>query len=186
MPDPSVLSPLGLAMVAQLPPQLRGSYDYLAVINALSKELELLEAAIEVVRAQSNPATADVLLDAWEWQLKLPVGGTAGATVAQRRADVLTRLRKVLSSGEGREWESTITSIVGPGWSYLEHDPADSGSPTDGVIQIIVPFASGSSKFIEAQDQIRDITDAHLEIQFESSSQFELDVSELDQSEFGA
>jgi hypothetical protein len=185
MPDPSVLNDLGAAMRDQLPPILRGSYDYLAVINAVSKELTLVEAAIETVRAQFNPATADVLLNAWEYQLKLPVGGL-GAPVAQRRQSVITRLQKVLSGGEGREWEQSISALVGPGWSYLEHDPANSSSPADGIILITVPFASGSSQFIEAQNQIRDITDAHLEIEFESTAEFELDVSQLDESQFGA
>jgi hypothetical protein len=184
MPDPSVLSPLGQAMREQIPPALRNSYDYLAVINALSKELDLLEAAIEQVRAQFDPSTADVLLGAWEWQLNLPVGG-GGSDITARRVRVLTRLRKVLSGGGGREWEATISDIVGPGWTYLEHDPNDPSSPADGIVQITVPFPSGTSKFIEARNQIRDITDAHLQVVFLSSQAFELDISELDVTEFG-
>lgn len=173
-------------MQAQLPPVLRNSYDYLAVINALAKELELLEASIEIVRAQFNPLTADVLLNAWEWELKLPVGG-GGATTDVRRANVLARLRKVLSGGEGREWQDTISELLGPGWSYLEHDPAHpTNPPAAGVILITVPFPSGSSRFIEAQNQIRDITDAHLEIDFQSTASFDLDVSELDVNQFGS
>lgn len=122
MPAPELLTPLGLAMLEQLPPQLRGSIDYMAAIHAMARELETLEAAIEQVRAQFNPATADLLLNAWEFETKLPVGGLPGQTVQQRRDTVLARLRKPFS-GEGRQWEETITAMVGPGWTYLEHDP---------------------------------------------------------------
>jgi hypothetical protein len=185
MPDPAVLTELGQAMLAQLPPPLRGSYEYMAVANAVSKEVALVEAAVEIVRSQFNPGTADVLLDAWEFQLRLPVGGS-GADIPTRRQRIFARLRKALGGGEGFEWEQTITEIVGPGWSYLEHDPADPSSPADGIIQITVPFPSGSSSFLDAQTQIRDITDAHLEIEFVSTATFELDVSQLDENEFGA
>jgi hypothetical protein len=185
MPDPAVLSDLGNGMLAQLPPPLRGSYDYMAIINSVSKEFALLEASIEVVRAQFNPATADVLLDAWEYQLKLPVGGGADSSTDSRRQAVIARLRKVLNDGSGREWENSVSQIVGPGWAYREHDPADGTSPAAGVIEITVPFASGTSRFIDAQLQIRELTDAHLQIVMVSSSAFQLDQSELDVSEFG-
>lgn len=181
---PGLVSDREQQMLDALPPPLRGSYDYIAVIHAYARELDLLEAAAETVRAQLNPATADLLLEAWEYELRLPVGG-AGADIPTRQARVLARLRVVLSGGEGREWEDALTGILGIGWTYLEHDPADPSSPAPGVIKITVPWPSGTSRFIEAQNQVRDLTDAHLEVEFDSSTPFLLDSSEMDSAEFG-
>lgn len=184
MPDPSLLTPLGQAMLAQLPPAVRGSIDYMAVIHAYAKEIETVEAAIEQVRAQFNPMTADTLLPAWEVEVRLPVGGLPGQTLEQRRAAVVGRLSKPFS-GQGRDWERAITAMVGPGWSYLEHDPANPSSPAPGVIQVTIPWASGTGQFTGLVTQIRDITDAHLQVEVLSSAPFLLDESQMDVSQFG-
>lgn len=186
MPDPSLLTPLGQQMLGSLPPILRNSIDYMAVIHAYAREIALLESSIEQVRRQFDPAQADILLNAHEAELKLPVGGN-GATIAQRRALVLGRLVKLVSSGSGRDWESAVTGIVGSaGWSYLEHDPGNPSSPPDGQIQVTLPFASGTAQFAAAQTQIRDITDAHMQLAFVSTTTFQLDQSQLDLQAFNA
>lgn len=174
---PGPLSATGEAMLSQIPPVLRGSYDYLAVIRACSREVELLEAAIETARAQFNPATADSLLRAWEYELRLPPGGPAGATLDSRRATVLGRLQKPLS-GQGRDWERAITAMLGAGWSYQE--VRDSDGNNTGVIQVTIPWPLDSVEYQQAVEQIEEITDAHLELEFLSSTSFELDVSQLD------
>lgn len=175
MPDPSLLSPTGLQMLSELPPQLRGSYDYMAVVHAYAREIDLAEAAIEQLRAQMNPATADILLPAWESTVKLPVGGN-GADIPTRRAAVIARLQKVLTSAEGTQWISTLDSLIGPGWSYTEGN---------GIIDIILPQPSGSATFDELVEQIRNVTPAHLELSITSSSAFQLDISEMDIQDLG-
>lgn len=185
MSDLRPLTPLGVRMRDSLPVVLRGSHDYLAVIHAYAKELELLEGAIEAVRAQLNPLTADVLLSAWEAELALPVGG-GGGTSAARIAAIVARLRKITGQSEGREWVAAITEIVGGGWTYAEHNPADGTSPAEGVIRVTIPFASGTSRFIEAATQIRELTPAHLVLDLQSSTAFTLDLSQLDVQQFGS
>jgi hypothetical protein len=184
MPDPSLLSPLGLKMQAALPPPLRNSYDYLAIIHACAREFDLLSVAAAQVQAQFNPATADILLNAWEFQVRLPVGGN-GADLATRRANVLARIRKLLGQSEGLQWVQTLDGILGVGWSYQEHDTADGSSPPANTIKITVPFASGTPEYLTAQTQVRDVTAAHLALEWESTSIFMLDVSELDVQDLG-
>lgn len=184
MSRPAVLSDRGKAWRAALPPKLRDSYDYLAVINSLSKEMDRLENAAEEVRLEFNPATATMLLGAWEYTFKLPVGGN-GVSIALRRQKVIARMRKLLGQSEGREWGAQITEILGGGWTYEEHDPADGTSPADGVIRIVLPFQTGSDRFKEAQIQIREITAAHLELDFTSAAGFQADLSPMDITEFG-
>lgn len=183
--DKRPLSDLGVKMRDSLPPVLRGSHDYLAVIHAASRELDLLEAAIELMRGQFNPATADVLLSAYEAQYKLPVGG-GGVSDDARRTKILARLVKITGSAEGREWEDTITALVGPGWSYREHDPADPTSPANGVIQVTLPIAVDDPAFEAARTQIREITAAHLELDLLSTLVFHLDSDPMDTTLFGA
>lgn len=186
MPDPSLLSPTGVAMLESLPPILRNSYDYLAVVHACAREIDLLEAALETVRAQFNPGSADVLLGEWEKIVRLPVGGVVGGTdVPTRRASVIARLRKLLGQSEGLQWVATINEIIGTGWSYQEHDPADGTSPAEGILKITIPYATTSPQWTQAITQIREVTAAHLEIDFESSDVFQLDLSEMDVQNFG-
>lgn len=178
------LTALGQQMVASLPTFLRQSNGYLAVIHAGAREVELLEASIEQVRAQFNPATADLMLGAWEAIVKLPVGGF-GATIAQRQARVTQRLQKLLGASEGLEWVQQITDLVGPGWSYLEYLPGDPDSPPPYTVSIALPFPPSGSAYAEALREIREVTPAHLDIRFSSGAGFIWDESELDIEGFG-
>ena len=134
------LTDLGLQMLAEMPPVLRGSYDYQACVHALSREIALLETSIEQVRSQFNPATADVLLGAWETQTRLPVGGL-GQTLEQRQAAVLVALRQTLGSGMGSEWEQRVEDLTGSPPVYEEHIPGDPTSPPPNTLRITLPFA---------------------------------------------
>lgn len=173
------LTALGQQMVASLPTFLRGSSDYQAVLHAGAREIELAEAAIEQVRAQFNPATADVMLGAWEAIVKLPVGGF-GATIAQRQARVTQRLQKLLGGSEGLEWVQRITELVGPGWSYLEYLAGDPDSPPPYTVSIALPFPPSGQAYAEALRLIREVTPAHLDIRFASGAGFIVDESEVD------
>lgn len=173
------LTALGMQMRDALPPVLRRSNDYLAVIHACARETDRLEQTIEQTRRQFDPASADLLLNAWETIVRLPVGGQ-GATVAQRQAKVELRLRKLIGTSEGREWEDQITEMIGQGWSYQEHDPADPTSPAPYTLKITLPFPPAGSAYADALAQIRDVTPAHLALTLDSGTGFVLDESELD------
>lgn len=172
-------SATGLAFLAQLPPILRGSCDYQACLHALAREVDLLEVSVELVRSQFDPAAATVLLDAWEYALKLPVGG-AGSSTAQRQQKVLTRLERALGSSEGRDWEQQITNVIGMGWTYEEHIPGDATSPPANTIHIVLPFSGTVGVYQEALIAIRELTPAHLALTFATTSGFRLDEGELD------
>lgn len=174
-----VLTPLGVEMRDSLPPVLRESQDYLAVIHAVAKECERARAALEVVRAQFNPATATVLLGVWERITRQTVA-PVGKSESERQAAITARLRKMLSIGKGSAWEEQVTALVGPGWDYEEHIPGDGTSPPVGTLRITLPFPPEGSRYLEARDAIREITHAHLELEFESSEGFILDESRLD------
>lgn len=181
------LNELGQQMVAALPPALRDSNDYLAVIHALSRELTRLEDSIESLRPEFSPATAVLLLPAWEFMVKLPVGG-AGASVEQRQLKVVGRLRKLLTdeAGLGQAWVQDVTDLIGPGWTYEEHITGDGTSPAAYTLRITLPFPPAGSAYAEALTQIREVTPAHLDIVFESAAGFVLDESELDLEVFGS
>ena len=181
MPRP--LTDTGLRMLGELPSVLQGSDDYQAVLHAASREVDRMDATLESVRQQFNPAQADLLLGAWEMMCKLPVGGY-GSSLAQRQARVLFRLRKILGSSEGLEWIASITDLIGSsGWTYEEHIPGDPTSPPVNWLKITVPLVLSGSGFAEAFSQIREITPAHLEIELLSSAGFTLDISDLDVTE---
>jgi hypothetical protein len=188
-PEPPVrgerlLTPLGVEMRDSLPPVLRESQDYLAVIHALAKECERAREAIELVRAQFNPTTATVLLGVWERITRQTVA-PVGKNDAERQAAITARLLKMLSIGNGSAWEEQITAVVGPGWDYEEHIPGDATSPPVGTLRIKLPFTAEGSRYLEARDAIREVTHAHLELEFESTGGFILDESRLDLETLG-
>jgi hypothetical protein len=174
-----VLTALGIEMRDSLPPVLRDSPHYLGVINALSRECERLAAKMEVVRAQLNPGAADLLLGVWERIVRETVE-PGGESLAERRAAVTARLRKMLTIGEGSAWEEQVTALIGPGWTYTEHIPGDATTPEPGILRIKLPFPPEGSRYLEARDLIREVTPAHLEIELESGEGFLLDESDLD------
>lgn len=176
------LTPLGEEMLDALPPVLRDSADYQAVIHAIAKETERAAEAMELVRRQFNPATADVLLGVWERVTRQTVE-PAGSSIAERQAAVTARLRKMLSVGEGSVWEAQVTALIGSGWSYEENIPGDGSTPAAGVLRIKLPFPSEGSRYAEAHDAIREVTQAHLELELEEATAFRLDESELDVDE---
>lgn len=179
MPDPALLSDLSKQHLATLPPVLRDSPDYQGVIHALARETERLEGFIENARAQTNPSTATTLLKVHEAMVRTTIE-PVGATVDSRRAIVEARLRKMLGGGEGREWVDQVTALVGPGWDYAEHDPADGTSPAEGTLRISLPFAPSGSRYADSAAQIREVTPAHLELEFVSTGGFLLDQSQMD------
>lgn len=179
---PRVLSEMGERWRAMLPVRLRDSPEHLAVINAQAREFEMIEAAAAVVRAQFFPQTADVLLSAWEHELRITIE-PEGTTVEERRELVLATLQRMRSTPEGRDWAGNVTALIGPGWTYSEHIPGDVSTPPEGTIRIDLPFPPTSASYARVEALIRVITPAHLDIELASppGSGFTLDVSQLDQ-----
>lgn len=173
-----VLTELGEQMRSWLPVVFRDSPDHLAVINALSREMERAEDAIEQVRRQFVPQTADVLLGVHEAKLGLTIE-PVGVSLEERREVVLAT--ETASTAMGSEWVTKVTQLVGPGWSYEEHIPGDVTSPPENTIRIVVPFAPGAGAFGRAKRLIEAFTPAHLDVIVTSATGFTLDESQLDQ-----
>jgi hypothetical protein len=174
-----ILTPLGEQMRDSLPPVLRESSDYLAVINSLSRECERCAAVLEIVRKQFVPSKADLLLGVWE-RLTRQTIEPVGKTLAERQAAVTARLRKMLSLGQGKSWEEEVTLLFGVGWSYEEHKASDPKSPPEGVLRIKLPFGPEDDRYLRAVSELREITPAHLELTFSAEGGFILDKSRLD------
>lgn len=181
MPDVALLTDLGREFRDMAPVIFRDSPEHLAVWHATAKELERLEAAIETVRAQFFPQTADVLLGVYEGELGITIGGPPGATLDERRNLVLTYLRKLAGTPAGADWVENVTRLVGAGWTYEEHDPDDPTSPPAYTLRIHLPFPPSSGRYAQAENLIRDITPAHLDIVLSYTGGFLLDQSQMDQ-----
>lgn len=118
---PATLHPRTERLLATLPPFLAGSYEMRAALDAQMRELDRFETAMNAVRANFTPQTADTLLSWYETQLGLPVA-PSGRTVAQRRTTVLANLDGLKGSGSGLSWEATLGRLLeGAPWSYREH-----------------------------------------------------------------
>lgn len=180
MPAEAVLSPLGVEWRSWLPTALRDSPDHLAVLHSVAREVERLEGAVEQVRAQFFPQTADVLLKVYEAQLGITVE-PVGQTLADRRATVMAMLRKQRATPAGTDWQENVTRLVGTGWSYQEHDPANAASPPPYTVRVQLPFEPASSNYAQVERLLRDITPAHLDLVVTYSGGFQLDRSQLDQ-----
>lgn len=172
---PRVLTELGETFRSWMPVAFRESPDHLAVIHAVSKEIERLEDSIEQVRAQFFPSTADVLLKLWEWQLGITVA-PVGLTIEQRRELVEAGMLKLKGTPSGSDWKLNVDAIIGSGaWTYEEH-PA--GSPYTVRVSLPAPPASGT--FLRTVALLRDITPAHMALDVVFEGGFVLDTSGLD------
>lgn len=178
-PRMALLNALGVTYRAALPVVFRDSPDHLAVLNAVTKEAARLEAAIETVRLQFFPQMADILLKVWEAQLGTTVA--PGIPVTDRRNIVLTLLRRLSSTPSGLDWVANVTGLIGPGWTYKEHDPADGTSPPNNTIRITLPFPPSNTIYAQTETLIRAITPAHLDLQLFSASGMQWDRSQWDQ-----
>lgn len=173
------LTPLGVQMREALPPALQESTDYMGVIHACAKECERLAAHIETVRNQFNPGIADLLLGVWERITRQTVA-PPGTPLAERQKAVTARLRKMLALGRGSAWEEQVTLLFGVGWSYEEHRAGVGTSPPEGVLRIKLPYGPSDPRYLNSITQLREITPAHLELQFSAEGGFILDKSLLD------
>ncbi|MCA1571254.1 MAG: YmfQ family protein [Chloroflexi bacterium] len=131
MPSSALITPLGRALLDDLPPILRGDPDIQGVMHAAARELEAAEAKIEQMRAELSPLTATATgLRIWEAQLGLPIN--TAATDTERRTTVLAHLAKMAGDPSGTDWVANVTKLIGPGWTYEEYLP-----PSDRVTNLL-------------------------------------------------
>lgn len=170
-------------MLDGIPTVLRPAPEFESVQHVLGREFERFEARMAVVQAQFFPQTATEMgLPIWESLLRITPADSS--TQAQRRENVIARLRQ--TSAGGAEWEAGLTALIGPSWTYLEHDPGDDETPDPYTVRVVVPFAPGSDTFVSIERRLREITPANTDLVILSVEGFLLDLSELDQEAFGS
>jgi hypothetical protein len=155
------------------------------VLHAVAKETEAAEAAIESVRAQFFPQTADVLLGVHEAQFELAVD-PPDQTLQQRRQTVMASWRGLTAEPSGRNWQEKVTALVGNGWDYAEHDPDDPTSPAVNTVRVVLPSEPTSAQFGAISRLLRRVTPAHVALVITTAGGFALDSSLLDEDAFGS
>lgn len=184
MPDPAVLTDLGRSMLADLPGFLRDDPDYQGVIHAYAKEIELLEGRLQGMVGEFFAQTAtEKGMRIWEAELQLPIE-PAGRTLEERRTIVLAYLARLSGDPSGRSWVENVTQLIGPGWTYVEHDPHDPLGPPEYTLRIHLNLDPGSPRWGDIYRLLREITPAHLELALVGEGGFVLDISHLDEETF--
>lgn len=145
-------------LLSEVPPYERGAYEVQAVLRAVANELGRIEAVRQALIENFFPGTANALLPFFERLLGL-AADPPGVTLDARQALATAAMARLGGQGSGLEWEAAVTGLVGAGWSYQEHDPADLTSPPAYTIAMKIPSAMAS-----AWPVIREITPAHVDI----------------------
>jgi hypothetical protein len=138
------LSDTALRLLDDLPPFEQSSKDIQGVLDVSARELDRLDAAVVSVRDNFFPQSADMLLPIYEQILGLPVA-PAWKSTAQRKSSVMAFLRKLRSSGSAVDWVENLTALIGTGWTWDEHDPADGSSPPAYTLKVLMPLVQALS-----------------------------------------
>lgn len=184
MPDPALLTPLGIRFRDAAPTVLRDDPDYLAIWHADARECERLAVKIELVRSNFFPQTADLLLKVWEVQVGTTIA-PAGKTLGERRQIVAAKLLQMSGDGSGLAWQANVSALIGNDWSYEEHIPGDPTTPPEDTIRVRLAFPPDSGRYRLVEELLGEITDAHVDIVLVSSGGFVFDQSQLDQEGLG-
>lgn len=181
MPAWSAMTPLGLAMLDEVPSWLRDDPDTRAVLHCKAKEVERQREMARAIRDDLIPLRAAARgLAWWERYYELPVE-PEGLSEEQRRALVLGRIKRDPPISSGLSWQEQVTALIGEGWSYEEHT-------TDARITVKIPAKPGSELFEVARERIPRLLSwpCHMELELVSVEGFVLDLSELDVEPFEA
>lgn len=177
--------PRAQQMLEEIPPFLHADPDVRAVIYCYAREAERKEATLDGLIAEFFPRTATSLgLPLWEALLRI-TQAPSGATDATRRNTVEAYLQKLSGGAEGSDWVANVTKLVGPGWTYEEHDPANPSSPPNYTVRVYLPYAPSSGLYSQLEQLLRDITPWHLDLELFYTGGFLWDVSQFDQEGWG-
>lgn len=180
-PRPDLLHPLAQEWLDEMPWPLPLDPDVRAVVHCYMREEERKRTKLDEIRAQFSPLTATELgLPWWERVLKITIN-PEGWTVEQRRDAVVAALRKLKARPTGLDQEEMITRLVGPGWTYAEHDPAVVTSPPPGVVRFFLPVPPDGDLYVRFRTLIRGVIEAHLGIEAQFVGGFLFDESQFDE-----
>lgn len=180
-PRADLLHPLAQEWLEEMPWQLRGDPDIQAVVHCYMREEERKRETLDTIRAQFTPQSATELgLPWWERLLKMTIA-PAGYTVEQRRDAAVAALQRLRSRPRGLDQEAAISRLVGPGWTYQEHDPADVLSPAPGHVRFTLPVAPDAELYARFRTLIRGVIEAHVAVETLFEGGFVLDQDAWDE-----
>lgn len=184
-PLESLLTDKAWDVIRRAPPFLWDDPDARAVAYCIAQEADRADGKLADLLVNLFPQLSDGLgLSFWEALLRITIA-PAGKTDADRRAIVMSYFLALGSSGSGLDWETAITNLIGPGWTYEEHRPGDPLGPPPYTVRVYLPFAAGASAFAEAQALIEAVTPANLALTVSYAGGFVLDQDALDQQLLG-
>jgi uncharacterized protein YmfQ (DUF2313 family) len=171
------VSPMGERLLGFLPPYFHTDPAVVALVDALARELERLEAAAARLRDAGffpHRLTADGYLRLWESIYGLPVA-PEGASEASRRNTLLAVIRgRKAASGAG--WVEAVETLLGGqvAWEYQEH------VPDPNRLTITMPYTPAGYSAGQVEALARAITPAHVDIIVAYEEGFLIDISEAD------
>lgn len=170
----TTLSDKAIEVLGDLPFYYQGDRNALAVVDAVSRELQRIEDWMEAFIQAYFPTNATDetgTLPLWEATLNLPVR-PAGVSVEQRRNNVAAAYRK-RSVGMATEWVANVTKAVSSAWSH------EVNQPIDYSVRVSIPDTAG---FTGGQLQVllRQMTPAHLALTTTVGDGFKVDVGQVD------
>lgn len=173
-PLEELITPLGWELIGRLPPMFRDDPDIRAIMHCTAKAAERKVDAVEYIRRQANPLTADPQGLAW-WAGVLHIGLDTGATVEEQRLVIVNRYRAFEVDAAGSAWVVRVTARIGTSsWTYEENTPDPS------TITFHLPYGAGSQPFLNAERVIREETPSEQALVFVSTGGFILDESQMD------
>ena len=152
-------SEAGKRMLAMLPPYYSSDPAVLTYLQTVGLELDRVAAAVEIVRDGFFPTKADDryrLLGMWETLVGIPK--ELPLSLANRRNNVLARIRG-RKSGSAEQWKQNLSTAIGStNWEHTEHFPAAY------QLSITVPYNPTGYGAGTIANLARDITPAHLQV----------------------
>lgn len=110
-------------VLGDIQPELAASGDVQQPLEAVAEELARIDATAYVIVEKMFPQNADdqfLTLLMWEALLGLPIGGSLGASVSDRR-DVVVGVARATRQASGAAWGAILTEILGSsGWSVAD------------------------------------------------------------------
>lgn len=143
-------------LLDDLPPFMADSYDVQAVVDVVAREVDRIDAAKELLRANFYPQNGQDYLAIWEKTLGLAVN-PLDKTLAQRQQTILANLGAVSGDASGLSWQERLDRLIGPGWTYQEY-VAPTG--TGATLPVTVSATDGGMPFTGAADAATALNDA--------------------------
>jgi uncharacterized protein YmfQ (DUF2313 family) len=171
-----MLTPTAQRMLATLPDYYQGEPLIERVVQARANEIDRIDALIDRVQVELQPANATDglgLLALWEKTLSLPAR-PAAATEAQRRAKVQAVLRSVGGSSSAETLTALAAAMAG---SFT----VSRDTPTPLSDTLTIPYDPGTYNAAIVQIIAARLWPAHRRLLLHFSNGFILDVSLLDQ-----